>query len=78
MACGSRGPGSDVAGDKLLVHTLDAEGGEGAQVEHHFEGARPAAAIEGIGLEPGLHHAYIGNDPAKWVTSVRTFASVRL
>lgn len=66
-----------VAGDRLLIHRLDPEGGEGAQIEFRFEGGKAAEPV-GVGLEPGLHHVYLANDPAKWITSVRTFAAVRL
>jgi hypothetical protein len=66
-----------VARDKILFQAPAVEGGGITEVELRFEGAR-AVEPQGVGPEPGLHHAYIGNDPDQWITSVRTFAAVRL
>ena len=66
-----------LAKDKILPHAIGPESGDIAEVGLRFEGALASEPV-GMGLEPGVHHLYLGNDPAKWATGVRTFASVRL
>jgi hypothetical protein len=63
--------------DKILLHAIGPERCDIAEVELRFEGANASEPV-GMGLEPGVHHLYLGNDPAKWVKGLRTFASVRL
>ncbi|MCI0633936.1 MAG: hypothetical protein L0206_08495, partial [Actinobacteria bacterium] len=64
--------------DGIVIQFRDPEDGGSERVELVFEGASPEVGVEGLDQEPGLHHAYIGNDPAKWVRNVRTFERVRM
>ena len=58
----------------------EACGGEvaGAVVALVFEGASAELAIEGEEPLPGLHHCFLGNDPARWVRGARGFARARI
>jgi Beta-propeller repeat len=42
-----------------------------------FEGSNPKAQIAGLDVMPGRVNYFIGNDPKKWRTDVRTFSRVK-
>jgi hypothetical protein len=68
-----------VKSEGVVMHLVDPENSAAhARVEFGFEGSSPEVVVEGIDQEPGVHHAYLGNDPTKWITNVRTFEHVRL
>ncbi|MBV6403619.1 MAG: gliding motility-associated C-terminal domain-containing protein [Flavobacteriales bacterium] len=42
----------------------------------HFTGAGGRSATKGLAQQPGLHHFFVGNDPAHWGRNARAFAAV--
>ena len=42
-----------------------------------LEGANPSPAIDGMEQLPGIVNYFIGNDPAKWHTTIPTYAKVQ-
>ena len=48
-----------------------------AVVRMKLEGANPSPAIDGMEPLPGMVNYFIGNDPAKWHTTIPTYAKVQ-
>jgi len=51
---------------------------DGGALRMRLAGASPGAAAEGEGLLPGVSHYFLGNDPARWRSSVPHRRSVRV
>jgi len=63
----------------IVLQLPDPEDGATShRVTLHFEGASPSLAVEGRIREPGVHHAYLGNDPERWIRNVHSFHRVAL
>ena len=72
----SRGPlHTWVLDDGFISQWADVDGEDGIAVRFTFEGA---AAGEAVGVDPlpGVHHYYLGPDPRRWATGVRSYRRV--
>ncbi len=70
-------PAPASAGPKGLQYQNDARNLTTASVGISLVGARPNPQVEGIDPLPGRVNYFIGRDPAKWHTSIPTYAEVR-
>ncbi len=59
----------------LGFHSI-ARDGSGHYVRLVFDGAASNLQPHGVDPLPGLHHYYLGNDPARWQRNARAFAAV--
>ena len=55
---------------------LALPGATPADVRLQFEGANPDLAVIGGERLPGIVNYFIGNDPARWLTNLPTYASI--
>jgi len=67
-----------LSGDSFTLQVLGEEDGEMLlqNVRFEFEGADASAIPAGLRELPGRHHFFLGADPARWRTDVRSFAEV--
>lgn len=69
------GPLSVGTEPRALVLAVE-EGGEHRLVRLEFDNAREDARIEGQGVQTGVRHYYVGDDPERWRTGVESYARV--
>lgn len=65
-----------VVPDAFLVQLFAPEEGQSAVVRFAFEDISPSAELEALDPQPGLHHFFLGSEPAKWRRNVRAYGAV--